>query len=301
MPVSGPITHTVSDEHPALDIACRNGAEVRAAHDGQGRSHWSKRMGWTFTLQGEGQLRSSYSHLKTASGSGQYKRGDVIGLCGNTGTWSSGTHLHFTLNPLQTLRQHTAFARAQPAPLASEQTAIQSYGLQADPSSRPGKNADSAADLALKAKPTSGSLLQQIQSYGIRIDRLEHCGRGNVLAAYNRAAQRLCLASSLDSNPTLMAKVLTHEAVHVAQDCLGGLKNSHSASIADHLKHDGGFSDAAIAKFFGSQTLNDQQIALATASLPPTQKQLELEAYALQNQGTLVRALLSTRCGRAQR
>ena len=301
MPVAGPITHTVSDEHPALDIACRNGAEVRAAHDGHGRSAWSKRMGWTFTLQGEGQLRSSYSHLKTASGSGQYKRGDVIGQCGNTGTWSSGTHLHFTLNPLQTLRQHAAFARAQPAALASEQSAIQSYALQTEPSSSPNKNADASADRSLQAKATGGSLLQQLQSYGIHIDRLAHCGRGNVLAAYNRAAQRLCLARSLDSNPTLMTKVLTHEAVHVAQDCLGGLQNSHSASIAAHLKHDGGFSDAAIAKFFGRQTLNHEQIALATASLTPNQKQLELEAYALQNQGTLVRALLSNRCRSAQR
>ena len=52
------------------------------------------------------------------------------------------------------------------------------------------------------------------------VDRIERCGRGNELGAHNRAVQRLCLATSPDSDPALMAKVLTHEAVHVAQDCL---------------------------------------------------------------------------------
>ena len=56
----------------------------------------------------------------------------------------------------------------------------------------------------------------------------------------------------------------------------------------------------AIAKFFGSHKVDANQIAVATASLSPEQKQLEYEAYALQNQGQLVRAMLRNRCSTAQ-
>ena len=58
-PVAGAITYPITDDHPAIDIACRNGAEVRAAHDGVGRPFWDGRMGWTFQLAGGSGLKSS--------------------------------------------------------------------------------------------------------------------------------------------------------------------------------------------------------------------------------------------------
>ena len=117
--MAGAITYPITDDHPAIDIACRNGAEVRAAHDGVGRPFWDGRMGWTFQLAGGSGFKSSYSHLKTAAQQGHHKRGDVIGLCGNTGTWSTGTHLHFAMEPVSKLRQFHAFAPPLPdqAPL----------------------------------------------------------------------------------------------------------------------------------------------------------------------------------------
>lgn len=265
-PVSGPVTQSVNPEHPAIDIACRKGASVRAAHDGRGSSSWNSRMGWTFTLQGEGNLKSRYSHLQKAAGRGSYKQGDVIGLCGNTGTWSSGTHLHFEMEPLSNLRRFNRFAKALPEDGRS-------------PSREP-------------------ALLALIKATGIKVDRLERCGPGRQLAAYNFAAQRLCLVKALDQQPKLLEKVVTHEAVHVTQDCLGGLANTHSASIAAHLRQQGGFSETAIAKFFGRHPINHDQIERATASLSPIQKQLEFEAYALQNESHLVASLLKSRCAR---
>ena len=166
------------DDHPAIDIACRNGAEVRAAHDGVGRPFWDGRMGWTFQLAGGSGLKSSYSHLKTAAQQGHYKRGDVIGLCGNTGTWSTGTDLHFAMEPVSKLRQFHAFAPPLPD--------------QAPPS------------------PTRPSLLAAIEGLGIKVDRLERCGAANQLAVYHRGAQRLCIAKALDSNPKLLEKVVTY-------------------------------------------------------------------------------------------
>lgn len=248
-------------------------------------------MGWTFTLKGEGALQSSYSHLKSARGSGTYKRGDVIGQCGNTGSWSSGPHLHFEVAPVSTLRHYGAFARELPPAMTADSGPVQSYRSQPEAV---------LGSLATQEPSATRSLLDELRGYGITVDRIERCGRGNELGAYNRAVQRLCLATSLDSDPALMAKVLTHEAVHVAQDCLAGLQNGRSASIAAYLKRNGGFSEVAIAKFFGSHKVDANQIAVATASLSPEQKQLEYEAYALQNQGQLVRAMLRNRCSTAQ-
>lgn len=265
-PVAGAITYPITDDHPAIDIACRNGAEVRAAHDGVGRSSWDRRMGWTFKLAGGSGLKSSYSHLKTAAKQGHYKRGDVIGLCGNTGTWSTGTHLHFAMEPVSKLRQFHAFA----PPITD----------QAPPS------------------PSRPSLLAAIEDLGIKVDRLERCGAANQLAVYHRGAQRLCIAKALDSNPKLLEKVVTHEAVHITQDCLTGLHTPTSASLANHLKQHGGFSDATISKFFQKNINNTRQVDVATASLSPEESQMELEAYALQNQGPLVAALLNSRCSR---
>ena len=291
IPIAGPVTQQVTDAHPAIDIACRAGADVLAAHDGVGRSSWDGRMGWTFTLQGDGALRSSYSHLKSARGSGNYKRGDVIGQCGNAGSWSSGPHLHFEVTPVSTLRHYGAFARELPPVMSADAGAVQSYRSESDATPETPATVEPSA---------TGLLLKELRGYGITVDRIERCGRGRQLGAYNRAVQRLCLATSLDSDPALMAKVLTHEAVHVAQDCLAGLQNGRSASIATYLKRSGGFSEVAIAKFFGNQRIDANQIALATASLSPEQKQLEYEAYALQNQGQLVRAMLRNRCSTAQ-
>ena len=96
-PMPGVITQGVRPGHPAIDIACVPGTPVRAAHDGQGSQERSLTHGITFVLNGSGGLRTSYSHLEKASASGSFRRGDVIGSCGNTGIWSSGPHLHFEI------------------------------------------------------------------------------------------------------------------------------------------------------------------------------------------------------------
>jgi len=267
-PVAGPVTQSINSEHQAIDIACRKGAVVRAAHDGHGGSSWNSRMGWTFVLHGEGGMKSSYSHLQKAAGKGTYKQGDVIGRCGNTGTWSSGTHLHFEMEPISHLKGFHRFAKALP------------------------ENRNTANN--------QSTLLALIKERGIHVDRLQRCGPGRQLAAYNFAAQRLCLVKSLDNNPALFNKVLAHEAVHIAQDCLGGLMTTYSASIADHLKRRGGFSETAIKKFFNRHPINQKHFEQATASLSPAQKQLEYEAYILQNEKPLVISLLKKQCTKAE-
>lgn len=97
-PMAGVITQGVRPGHPAIDIACATGTPVHAAHDGVARVERSYTHGITVVLNGSGGLTTSYSHLQSAAGSGTFRQGDLIGLCGNTGIWSSGPHLHFESN-----------------------------------------------------------------------------------------------------------------------------------------------------------------------------------------------------------
>ena len=60
VPMSGVVTQGVEQDHPALDISCRVGRHVRAAHDGVGRSRWTVTHGWTFHLAGAG-VKTRYS------------------------------------------------------------------------------------------------------------------------------------------------------------------------------------------------------------------------------------------------
>ena len=81
VPMSGVVTQGVEQDHPALDISCRVGRPVRAAHDGVGRSRWTATHGWTFHLAGAG-VKTRYSHLNAGAPAGSYDRGQIIGLCG---------------------------------------------------------------------------------------------------------------------------------------------------------------------------------------------------------------------------
>lgn len=98
MPLAGVITQQVRPGHQAIDISCVIGTPVHAAHDGEGRTRWSRETGWTFTLDGRDGLQTLYGHLASGAPAGTYSRGDVIGACGDTGLLSTGPHLHFGSN-----------------------------------------------------------------------------------------------------------------------------------------------------------------------------------------------------------
>ena len=96
MIVSGVVTQYPSPRHQAWDIACPKGAQVHAAFDGTTRVHRDGRLGIQITLIGKDR-RALYAHLEAAYGPAIVKKGDVIGVCGNTGSWTTGRHLHFEL------------------------------------------------------------------------------------------------------------------------------------------------------------------------------------------------------------
>jgi len=103
IPISGVVTQGIGPRHQAIDIACKVGDPVYAAHDGVGSGSRSHTHGNTFILVRSDGLQTSYSHLDTMKSSGTYKSGDQIGTCGNTGTWSTGPHLHFEATRIEVL------------------------------------------------------------------------------------------------------------------------------------------------------------------------------------------------------
>ena len=92
--VAGTITQMPNPGHRAWDIACPANASVYAAFDGEVRVHRSVELGNQVTLIGDGR-NALYAHLESSIENGTVKKGDVIGTCGNSGTWTTGRHLHF--------------------------------------------------------------------------------------------------------------------------------------------------------------------------------------------------------------
>lgn len=93
--VAGVVVQTPSPDHDAWDIACQRGTPVYAVFDGTTQTSYNGRMGNQVTL--EGGRTAYYAHLRSVEPGGPVKKGDVIGTCGNTGSWSSGPHVHFEL------------------------------------------------------------------------------------------------------------------------------------------------------------------------------------------------------------
>ena len=151
-----------------------------------------------------------------------------------------------------------------------------------------------AASLSIR----TDRLIERLESLGVAIDRLERCGPGRERAAYNMGVNRLCLSQGLRDEPGLQLDVLTHEAIHVVQDCLAGLDTPSSSTISLMLEAQGGFSPAQVDKFFAHHLdpSTADHVLQVTQSLGPLQRRREVEAYALQGHTGMVESLLTRHC-----
>ncbi len=86
--------------HPYIDITAPSGSVVKAILDGTVISAgWSDDAGYTIQIQHDGDIISIYKHnekLLKSTGD-KVTAGAPIALVGNTGTLSTGEHLHFEL------------------------------------------------------------------------------------------------------------------------------------------------------------------------------------------------------------
>ncbi len=101
-PVSGQISASfkIEDNHLGVDVMAPKNTPIKAILDGHViSSDWTVEFGNTIGIQHQNNLLSFYKHnsslLKKV---GDYvKAGEAVALIGNTGTLSSGPHLHFEL------------------------------------------------------------------------------------------------------------------------------------------------------------------------------------------------------------
>lgn len=101
-PVSGIPTdeYNSSTEHYGIDIAAKRGEPVKTILDGTViYTGYDTETGYTIAVQHKENLISIYKHNASLlkNNGNVLKAGDVIATVGNTGTLSSGPHLHFEL------------------------------------------------------------------------------------------------------------------------------------------------------------------------------------------------------------
>lgn len=101
-PVKGVVSNgfNVAINHPFIDIAAPANSAVSAVLEGTViLSTWTEETGYTIQIQHDNDLISIYKHAsKLLKKSGEkVKAGTAIALVGDTGSLSSGNHLHFEL------------------------------------------------------------------------------------------------------------------------------------------------------------------------------------------------------------
>jgi murein DD-endopeptidase MepM/ murein hydrolase activator NlpD len=82
--------------HLGIDWFCETGQPIYAAEGGGMQRYWNEDCGNYAIIWHPNGWASAYCHLDSFVSSGRVGKGDVIGLCGNTGA-STGSHLHFEI------------------------------------------------------------------------------------------------------------------------------------------------------------------------------------------------------------
>ena len=101
-PLKGNVSQefSVADNHLAIDIAADTGTAIKSISEGIVLfSEWTTQTGYVIIIDHGNDLTSVYKHnskLLKKQGD-RVKLGEVIAMSGNTGTLTSGPHLHFEL------------------------------------------------------------------------------------------------------------------------------------------------------------------------------------------------------------
>lgn len=101
-PVVGRVSQGYSSSHRAVDVAVAEGTEVRCPWDGTVTRVWDDNTyggGLSMLVKHDNGFTTGYAHLSGyhfGSG-GRVLQGQNLALTGNSGSHSTGPHLHFTL------------------------------------------------------------------------------------------------------------------------------------------------------------------------------------------------------------
>ena len=95
----GVVTRDPSPTHPGVDVSCVAGAPIYATQNGALYTSWSHTHGLTAIIHQPAGPIHSFSHLQSSTRNRYVQKGERIGSCGSTGSYSTGPHLHFELIP----------------------------------------------------------------------------------------------------------------------------------------------------------------------------------------------------------
>jgi hypothetical protein len=155
--------------HGGIDYGVSTGTAVVAAADGTVSYNDGKALGQVIRITHAGGYATQYAHLsrKTAPVGTSVKQGEIIGYSGNTGTQSSGPHLHFELwqgggrvNPAPFLGIGFSSSALQSSTWGDTSTGLFSPGSAPAPSlvtSTASGVSGGAQASAVKVSPLSGS------------------------------------------------------------------------------------------------------------------------------------------------
>ncbi len=99
--------------HDGTDFAAATGTPVYAANSGTVSTQVTAAVGLVVTIDHGGGVITKYEHLSRFVLTGPVQAGQLIALSGSTGQFTTGPHLHFTVevdgkpvNPIDFMRQH---------------------------------------------------------------------------------------------------------------------------------------------------------------------------------------------------
>lgn len=164
-----------------------------------------------------------------------------------------------------------------------------------------------AATLLLFALPLSVSaatrqeLITQLNEIGIDIRTSQNCGaeQQNNYATYHYNLNQICLSTTTSKSNELLDQSLTHESMHVVQDCVAGIENQYYMPLTAYYrkisvdpKKIARWRLAVLAELKRRGTIEH----VRNVTLDSLHADIEAEAYAFENHPADVVALLKAFC-----
>lgn len=148
------------------------------------------------------------------------------------------------------------------------------------------------------------AIVEKLRSIGVTTSYGECAGDGHhppagVLGSYNSKDNHFCISKTVTTTEQL-DEVVTHELVHVVQDCIaGGIGSPNLGSITRYLSggdtvHETLLDQGLIGTLLRQNKMD--HVEKYTAHMPDSAKFTEIEAYSLENSPLFVLKLLSN-CG----
>lgn len=85
---------------------------------------------------------------------------------------------------------------------------------------------------------TRQDLIRQLNSIGVQVHANRNCGAShqNNHAIYHYDRNTICLSSNTLNNTKLLDQSLTHESMHVVQDCVAGIDNEFYMPLTTYFR-----------------------------------------------------------------